>query len=329
MELLHSLLKEARNAKASDVHISVNEQVSLRINGELNKTKLLVTGTQVKQMVESLLNIEQHGLLAESGEIDSAYLDNDRKPYRVNISKCDDRYNIVIRIISVIVPSSDELLLPEVVKTFTNLKQGLILVCGSTGCGKSTTLASLIDKMNNESKLHIITLEDPIEYRYTNKMALIHQREVGRDTKSFLTGLRNALRQDPDVILVGELRDKETMAAALTAAETGHLVLATLHTADATGAINRILDSFDEGRELIRSQLADVLHGIVCQELLMKKDRSGRVANFEVLIVTPALRSLIREGRTHQIASYIHTGKPYGMLTKEEHKKILVNKGLI
>ena len=158
---------------------------------------------------------------------------------------------------------------------------------------------------------------------------MIHQREVGRDTSSFAIGLRSVLRQDPDVILVGELRDKETIAAALTAAETGHLVFSTLHTNDSTGAVNRILDSFDEGRQLIRSQLAEVLQAIVCQELLPKFGGKGRVANFEVLIATPALRSLIREGRTHQIASYLTTGKQHGMLTKEEHRKELQEKGLI
>ena len=247
----------------------------------------------------------------------------------MHVAKSKGEIILSFRIIRANIPTCEELLLPEVVQGLANLRQGLALVCGATGCGKSTTLAALIEKINNERKVHIVTLEDPIEYKYANKKALIHQREVGSDTISFASGLRSALRQDPDVILVGELRERETIAAALTAAETGHLVFATLHTNDVTGAITRILDSFDEGQQLIRSQLAEVLEAIVCQELLLRADGNDRVANFEVLIATPALRSLIREGRTHQIASYLVTGKQQGMLTKAEHRNLLEAQGLI
>ena len=329
MELLEDLLEEARKLNASDLHITANQSVSLRIEGKLRKTKLLITKEQVVKMLAYILNEEQLQNLEANGELDCAFMDGKGLPYRVNVAKSDGQYLLVMRIIKLEISSCEELLLPETVKTLANLKQGLVLVCGSTGSGKSTTLAALIEKINCERKLHIVTLEDPIEYRYVSKKSLIHQREVGRDTASFAIGLRSVLRQDPDVILVGELRDKETIAAALTAAETGHLVFATLHTNDSTGAVNRILDSFDEGRQLIRSQLAEVLQAIVCQELLTKLGGKGRVANFEVLIATPALRSLIREGRTHQIASYLTTGKQQGMLTKEEHRKELQEKGLI
>lgn len=329
MKLLQDLLNEARRLKASDMHITAAEYVTLRINGSLCRTKQLVTAEQVEQMAESLLQEVQLAALQEQGEVDISYADEGGMPYRVNVSKSSERIVIVVRIINKNVPTCEELLLPESVQAFTKLQQGLVLVCGATGCGKSTTLAALIDRINEERSVHIITMEDPVEYKYISRKALIHQREVGRDTQSFASGLRSALRQDPDVILVGELRDRETTAAALTAAETGHLVFATLHTNDTAGAVNRILDIFDEGRQLIRSQLADVLQGIVCQDLLLRADSSGRVANFEVLILTPALRSLIREGRTHQIASYLQTGKQQGMLTKEEHRKLLREKGII
>lgn len=329
MELLQDLLDEARKLKASDLHLTANELVTLRIDGKLQKTKLFLAKEQVEQMVACILNEQQLKFLAEAGELDCAFIDGHNLPYRVNAAKSEGRLLMVMRIINGEIPSCEELLLPEAVVALAKLEKGLVLVCGATGCGKSTTLSALIDKINSERRVHIITLEDPIEYRYTNKKALIHQREVGSDTTSFAAGLRSALRQDPDVILVGELRDRETIAAALTAAETGHLVFATLHTNDVTGAVNRILDSFDEGRELIRSQLAEVVQGIICQELLLRADGCGRVANFEVLTATPALRSLIREGRTHQIASYLQTGRQQGMLTKEEHRKLLRAKELI
>ena len=329
MELLEDILTEARNLKASDLHLTANEFLTLRINGLLVKTKLLITQEQIDKMTAAILNEEQLKILQEVGELDCAYLDDKGLSYRLHVAKSKGEIILSFRIIRANVPTCEELLLPEVVQGLANLKQGLVLVCGATGCGKSTTLAALIEKINNERKVHIVTLEDPIEYKYVNKKALIHQREVGSDTTSFASGLRSALRQDPDVILVGELRERETIAAALTVAETGHLVFATLHTNDVTCAITRILDSFDEGSQLIRSQLAEVLEAIVCQELLLRADGNDRVANFEVLIATPALRSLIREGRTHQIDSYLVTGKQQGMLTKAEHRNLLVAQGII
>ena len=329
MELLEDILTEARNLKASDLHLTANEFLTLRINGSLVRTKPLITQEQIDKMTAAILNEEQLKILQEVGELDCAYLDDKGLSYRLHVAKSKGEIILSFRIIRANVPTCEELLLPEVVQGLANLRQGLVLVCGATGCGKSTTLAALIEKINNERKVHIVTLEDPIEYKYVNKKALIHQREVGSDTTSFASGLRSALRQDPDVILVGELRERETIAAALTAAETGHLVFATLHTNDVTGAITRILDSFDEGRQLIRSQIAEVLEAIICQELLLRADGNDRVANFEVLIATPALRSLIREGRTHQITSYLVTGKQQGMLTKAEHRNLLEAQGLI
>lgn len=329
MELLHDLLNRARQLRASDIHLTADEYITLRIDGKLHLTELFVTKEQANQILQLLLSEPQQKVLNEEGAVDCAYLDGEGLSYRINASKSNGRLFLVIRIINKDIPTCEELLIPQVVQAFTSLKQGMVLVCGATGSGKSTTLAALIEKINRERRVHIVTLEDPIEYKYKNKKALIHQREVGRDTKSFACGLRSALRQDPDVILVGELRDRETTAAALIAAETGHLVLTTLHTNDAVGAVNRILDLFGEERQLVRSQLAEVLQGIICQELIPRAMGNGRVANFEVLSLTPALRSLIREGRTHQITSYLQTGRQQGMLTKSEHRKLLVEKGII
>ncbi|MBQ9763373.1 MAG: PilT/PilU family type 4a pilus ATPase [Phascolarctobacterium sp.] len=304
MKQLYELFSSARDLGASDIHITPNEVVSFRINGVLQKTMLTFSEEQVQKFVQGILNEEQYANLEQGAEIDCSFLDDKQGYYRVNAFKSFGSFVLAIRIINSTVPNCEELGLPEEVCSLANLKQGLVLVCGATGSGKSTTLAALLNKINCECSVHIVTLEDPIEYRHVNRQALIHQREVASDTASFVTGLRSALRQDHDVILVGELRDKETTAAALNAAETGHLVFATLHSREATGAINRILDMFDEGRNLVCNQLANVLEGIVCQELVIRVDGSGRKANFEVLLASPALRSLIREGRSHQINGY-------------------------
>ncbi|MBQ8417772.1 MAG: PilT/PilU family type 4a pilus ATPase [Phascolarctobacterium sp.] len=329
MELLQDLLNRARKLMASDIHLTADEYITLRIDGKLHLTELFVTKEQANKILQLLLSETQQKVLNEEGSVDLAYLDGEGLSYRINASKSNGRLFLVIRIINKDIPTCEELLIPQAVQAFTSLKQGMVLVCGATGSGKSTTLAALIEKINRERRVHIVTLEDPIEYKYENKKALIHQREVGRDTKSFACGLRSALRQDPDVILVGELRDRETTTVALIAAETGHLVLTTLHTNDAVGAVNRILDLFGEERQLVRSQLSEVLQGIICQELISRAMGNGRVANFEVLSLTPALRSLIREGRIHQISSYLQTGRQQGMLTKSEHRKLLVEKGII
>ena len=204
-----------------------------------------------------------------------------------------------------------------------------MLSVGPTGSGKSTTLAALLQRINMSRAVHIVTLEDPVEYLYPQGEALISQREIGRDTASFASGLRSALRQDPDVILVGELRDSESIAMALSAAETGHLVFATLHTQDAAGSINRILDALPERLAQVRTQLAECLQAIVCQRLLPRADGRGRVAAFEVLVATEALRNLIREGRTHQLESYIQTGKRFGMVTLAEAVSELRRQGII
>ncbi len=220
--------------------------------------------------------------------------------------------------------------MPEIFNKFANLPRGLILVTGATGSGKSTTLAAMINRINHERSEHIITLEDPIEYRHHHQQSIINQREVNADTNSYANGLRAALREDPDVILVGEMRDEETISIAITAAETGHLVLSTLHTRDAASSVNRIIDVFPEHKQAqIRTQLASNLQGIVSQQLLPTVDGHGRVAAFEILVATPALRNLIRENKVYQIPSYVQTGSQYGMMSMDMALAELVRKGAL
>ncbi|MBQ0107726.1 MAG: PilT/PilU family type 4a pilus ATPase [Phascolarctobacterium sp.] len=221
-----------------------------------------------------------------------------------------------MRLIPDDIPSLETLRLPEIVNKFAELRQGLIIVTGATGSGKSTTLAALVDRINALRYAHIVTLEDPIEYKHPNRQSLVTQREIGTDTESFATGLRAALRQDPDVIMLGEMRDMETMEVALNAAETGHLVLTTMHTGDATGALVRIMDTCGAKEELVRSQLASCIQGVIAQQLLPRVD-GGRVAAYEVLVATPAVKNLIREKRLFQIPNYIQTGSLNGMQNME------------
>ncbi len=238
--------------------------------------------------------------------------------YRVNIYKERGFDTIAIRVIPVKVPTIEDLNMPTIIKEFTNKKDGLILITGPTGSGKSTTMAAMINEINSNKKTHIVTLEDPIEYLHSHKKSLINQREIGRDTESYDSGLRAILREDPDVILVGEIRDLETMSAVLLAAETGHLVISTLHTISAYKTIDRIINYFPSEQQLrIRNQLSTVLKGIVCQRLFKKMDGSGRIAALEVMVNTPAVQNLIREGKIHQIPSAMETSSKYGMQTME------------
>ena len=232
--------------------------------------------------------------------------------------------------ISTTIPTIDSLGLPETVKTLTRRSRGLIIVTGPTGSGKSTTLAAMIDLINEEKFCHVLTLEDPIEYLHSNKKSIINQREIGRDSKTFPNALRAALRQDPDVILVGEMRDLETISIAITAAETGHLVMATLHTMDAPQTVERIIDVFPSNQQdQIRVQLANTLAGVISQRLLRRQDGTGRIAAVEILVSNPAVRNLIREKKVHQVYSFIQTGAKYGMQTMDNHLQELIEKGLI
>ena len=323
-----SLIQEARRLGASDVHITAEAAPVVRLAGRLQL--LADTAVPAGQLGEfvTLLPDYTRQQLERLGEVDCAWSWGAER-YRLNIYRQRERYAMAVRLLNSTVPCCEELGLPPALQRAAQLEQGLVLIVGPTGCGKSTTLAALVQQINRTRAVHIVTLEDPIEYEYPAGEALIHQREIGRDTASFASGLRAALREDPDVILVGELRDSETMAIALTAAETGHLVFATLHTQDVTSSINRILDMLAQNQQQVRSQLAESLTVVASQRLLPRADGCGRVAAFEVLLGTDAVRHLIREGQTHQLQSYLQTGARSGMVTMEDSVKNLRREGII
>lgn len=328
---IEELLKKAVESGASDLHLTVNAAPVVRVHGELRFLPGPVLNYQeLNTFAEALLNQEQRAIFYELGEVDFSYSLYGYARFRVNVFRQRGTPCIAARVIPPVILNTDELGIPEIVKTLVRKPHGLILVTGPTGSGKSTTLAAMIDQLNRETTGHIITLEDPIEFLHTHKNCIINQREVGLDSKSFSSGLRAALRQDPDVILVGEMRDLETIATAITAAETGHLVLATLHTAGAVQSIDRIIDAFPPyQQEQIRIQLAVILQGIISQTLVPKIDHSGRVPVVEVLVATSAVRNLIREGKSHQLLTVMQTGAKYGMQTMDQALKTLYKRGLI
>jgi len=317
---IFKLMIEAVNNKASDLHIRVGSRPMLRISGDLRplpNTSALTEET-VFQMIEFLLSDTAHlETLSEFGEVDFVYQMQGLARFRGNAYRERNNHAMVLRVISDKLLSFEKLGLPKEVQDFARKKRGLVLVTGPTGSGKSTTLASLIDYINEHTSDNIITIEDPIEYVHHTKKSVISQREIGSDTKSFENALRAALRQDPDVILIGEMRDAETISIALTAAETAHLVFSTLHTVGAAKTIDRIIDVFpNERQQQIRIQLSTVLQGIVSQQLIPKVD-GGRIAAIELMFATPAIANNIREGKTYQIQSMIQTGMKHGMRTMD------------
>ena len=323
-----SLIQESRRLGASDLHMTVGGAPMVRLDGHLQQ--LVATPVTPAQLAEfvALLPDYTRQLLERRGEVDCAWRWGSER-YRLNIYRQRDQYAMAVRLLNNVVPECEALGMPPALQAVTELSQGLVLIVGPTGSGKTTTLAALVQRINATRAVHIVTLEDPIEYEYPAGQSLIHQREIGRDTTSFARGLRAALREDPDVILVGELRDSETMAIALTAAETGHLVLATLHTQDVTSSVNRIVDGLQQNQQLVRSQLAESLAVVASQRLLARADGQGRVAAYEVLVATDAVRHLIREGQVHQLQSYLQTGARNGMVTMEESVKSLRRTGII
>lgn len=329
---IDQLLIYAAENEASDVHIVVGRPPVFRINGVMmpqSKYPILVPEL-TKELFLQLAGEKKLEILQQIGEIDFAYSIHGIGRFRVNSFYQRGSISIILRLINSKIPTIEELNLPDIIVDLTNKRQGLLLVTGPTGSGKSTTLAAMIDRVNMERAAHILTLEDPIEYMHQHKNSIVTQREIGSDSKSFASALRAALRQDPDVILVGEMRDLETISTALTAAETGHLVLATLHTSSAAKTIDRIIDVFpSHQQQQVRAQLAEVLQGIIAQQLLPRSDGLGRVAALEILISTPAIRNLIREGKTHQINSSIQTGAKFGMQTMEMALRNLYQSGLI
>ncbi|WP_144678722.1 MULTISPECIES: type IV pilus twitching motility protein PilT [Desulfitobacterium] len=320
MMTIEQLLKEAAQRRASDIHLTVDSPPVFRIDGSLVRAEEeILTPNVLDEMARTLMDSAQSSKFKESGEIDFSHSIPDVGRFRVNAFRQRGAAGIAIRLIPFNISTPEQLGLPPVCIEFANLRKGLVLVTGPTGSGKSTTLASMIDYINRTRSEHIVTVEDPIEYMHKHRLSLVNQREVGSDTQSFANALRAALRQDPDVILVGEMRDLETISTAVTAAETGHLVFSTLHTNDATQAVDRMIDVFPPfQQQQMRVQLAAVLQGVIAQQLLPRKDQQGRVAAQEILVVTPAVRNLIREGKTHQIANTMQTGGKLGMQSMEK-----------
>jgi twitching motility protein PilT len=324
IELMHL----AHEQQASDIHITVNSPAMFRIHGNLKPVDSQpLTPSNTLEMAKELMTNEQYEAFLISGDLDMSYGIPNLSRYRVNIFKQKGNVSLTIRLIPTKIPAMEALGLPAMAEEFAKKPQGLLLVTGPTGSGKSTTLAAIIDYINRTRGDHIITLEDPIEFVHPHKACIVNQREIGVDTESFTSGLRAALRQDPDVILVGEMRDLETISIAITAAETGHLVFGTLHTADAPQTIDRIIDVFPpEAQQQIRVQLASVLLGVMAQRLLPTIDGNGRVAAIEVLVNTPAIANLIRSEKVHQIRSVLQTGKAQGMQTMDMALRDLLQK---
>lgn len=328
---IDNILKVAFNHRASDVHLTAHSPVMLRIHGELRQAgQAKLQPEDTLELARQLMADSQYERFLESGDADFSYSIDGVCRFRVNAYRQRGAAGLTIRLIPSAIPSLEALGLPPIVQQLASKPQGLVLVTGPTGSGKSTTLASMIDHINRTRREHIITLEDPVEFQHEHKSSIVNQREVGLDTPSFSTGLRAALRQDPDVVLVGEMRDLETISTAITAAETGHLVFATLHTADAPQTIDRIIDVFPPAaQQQIRVQLAAVLLGIMAQRLLPTADGAGRVAAIEVLVNTPAVANLIRSEKVHQIRSTMQTAKGIGMQTMDGALRELIQQGRI
>jgi len=328
---IEELLREMHAKGASDLHIAVGAPPSVRIHGSLMALAgENVSPAEAERMADELLGEERAIRFRTEGELDFAYALPGADRFRINVYRQKGYAAISARSIPERIPTMDQLGLPASLAALAHRPQGLILVTGPTGSGKSSTLAAMIQDVNSKTSKHIVTLEDPIEFMHEHRKSLVHQREVGLDTASFADGLRAALRQDPDVILVGEMRDLETISAAITAAETGHLVLATLHTTDAPKTIDRIIDAFPGHQQpQVRTQLASVLTAVISQRLLPNRGGQGRTCVTEVLINTPAVSNLIRSEKIHQIRSVMQTGKAHGMHTLEMNIREHLQRGQV
>ncbi len=329
---INDLLIALVELDGSDLHLTAGTPPQARINGDLKiiKDTDIMLPAQLREMVYSILTEKQRETLEETQELDCSHPVPGHGRFRVNVFFQRDSIGAVFRAIPSEIQSLGELGLPRVVESFSDIPRGLVLVTGPTGSGKSTTLASIIDRVNETRPVHIMTVEDPIEFLHRHKRAIVNQREVGADTQGFSNALRHVLRQDPDVILVGEIRDLETISTALTAAETGHLVFATLHTQDAPQSIDRIIDVFPpHQQQQVRVQLASSLQAVVTQQLVPNKDAMGRSVAAEVLVATPAIRNLIREGKVHQITTAMQAGGAHGMVTMDQSLADLVKRQAI
>lgn len=326
-ELLRSMVQRG----SSDLHLCVGVPPIVRVDGQLIPLPFSkLTPPEAQRIVYDILTDEQIRRFEEELELDCSYSVRELSRFRLNVYRDKGAVASAFRTIPVKIPTLKDLGLPKVLETLTRRPRGLVLVTGPTGSGKSTTLAAMIGQINHEQSLHIITIEDPIEYLHSHRYSVINQREVGTDTREFKNALRASLREDPDVILVGEMRDLETIQIAITCAETGHLVFATLHTNSASQTVDRMVDVFPPGQqEQIRFQLSNNIEAVICQQLLPRKGMKGRVCAQEIMIATPAVRNLIREAKSHQIPSAIQTGAKFGMQTMDQHLRDLYLQGVI
>lgn len=329
--LIDELLRIMTKNKASDLHLTAGVPPTIRINGELVKLKgEKLSPRDTEEIARQILSEEQIVKLLKGKEIDLCISKFDTGRFRINCFLQRGSIAMVFRYVNSEIPSFSELKLPEVLGDITKKTRGLFLVTGPTGSGKSTTLAAMIENINRERQCHIITLEDPVEYMYKHKKSIINQREIGSDSKTFPKALTAAMREDPDVILIGEMRDLETISTALTAAETGHLVFATLHTTGAAKTIDRVIDIFPSYQQSqIRVQLAGILIGVFSQLLLPRIDTPGRILAYEIMMANPAIRNLIRENKTYQIISVMQTNVKSGMVTIDSQLIDLCKKGII
>lgn len=331
MPTIEEIMRTAKESGASDVHITVGIPPKMRVNGNLitmNYSKMMPADTL--EVLLEIMTESQREKFEDRGEYDMSFSIPELGRYRVNAYKQRGSVALALRLVGTQVPSPEALGVPESVINLYERKRGLILVTGPTGSGKSTTLAAIIDKINNNRDAHVITLEDPIEYLHQHKMAMVNQREIGLDSQNYANALRAALREDPDVILVGEMRDFETISVAITAAETGHLVLSTLHTIGAASTVDRVIDVFPpHQQQQIRVQFANVLEAVISQQLIPTMDGRGRVAAFEVMHANHAVRNLIREGKSHQLVSVMQTNRKMGMITMDESITQLFYEGKI
>ncbi|MFH0801765.1 MAG: type IV pilus twitching motility protein PilT [bacterium] len=328
---IEELLRLMVEKGASDLHLKAGSSPMLRIDGELSPAGYeIFPASTVRRLIESILTDQQKAEFVAEKELDLAYSITGLSRFRINVYLQRGTWCAAIRIVPARPFTIDELKLPSILKDLSMKPRGLVLVTGPTGSGKSTTLAAMINHINENRRCHIVTVEDPIEFLHQDKNSVICQRELGPDTHSFTNALRHVLRQDPDVVLIGELRDLETTGIAITAAETGHMVMATLHTNSAPATIDRIIDIFPPHQQAqIRMQLSVTIEGVLCQTLLPKAKGSGRVMAMELMPVTPALRNIIREGKTHQIPNLIQAGSQYGMQSLDMSLRFLLQQGLV
>lgn len=320
LKKITEMLAQARDRGASDIHLAADTQILFRIDGALVRmSEEKVEPVEMERIIELMLTEEQKGELEQKGESDFACSLPGLERIRVNVFRQRGAYAMALRLLSIGIPTPGSLGVPESVAELTNKKRGLVLVTGGSGSGKSTTLAALIGLIARNDTKTIITLEDPIEYLHQHGKSMVLQREIGADSTSYANALWAALREDPDVILVGEMRDPETISIAITAAETGHLVFSALHTSSTAASIDRIIEAFPPyQQQQIRMQLAEVLEGIVAQQLLPRQNAKGRVAAFEVMLVNPAVRNLIREGKAYQLPAVLQASRKEGMQTMDD-----------